>query len=63
MEQKSEFHIERASKRPKLQQSITSMFDRTRPKFVETSGTQLLCPYCGHKFRAPQGPWLPKFVV
>ena len=25
------------------------------PKFVEAPGTQLLCPYCQRKFRAPQG--------
>ena len=31
------------------------MFSGDSPKFVEASGVQLLCPYCHHKFRAPQG--------
>ena len=31
------------------------MFRSDCPKFVEAPGVQLVCPYCGHKFRAPQG--------
>ena len=31
------------------------MFGIQGPKFVEAVGTQLICPYCRHKFRAPQG--------
>ena len=43
------------NKRNKLKHTITSMFSGDSPKFVEASGIQLLCPYCHHKFRAPQG--------
>ena len=42
-------------KRRKLQQTITSMFQATGPEFVEAPGLQLVCPYCHHKFKAPQG--------
>ena len=49
------FGDERPVKRQKLQQSITNMFGLIGPKFVEVAGVQLLCPYCHHKFRAPQG--------
>ena len=55
MELKSEVAGERPSKRPKLQQSITSLFHSIGPRFVEAIGTQLVCPYCQRKFRAPQG--------
>ena len=47
-------------KRPKLLQSIKSMFSVSGPKFVEALGTQLLCPYCQCKFRVPQGLVTPK---
>ena len=46
---------EREPKRRKIQQSITSLFFGTGPKFVEASEKQLLCPYCHHKFLAPHG--------
>ena len=46
---------EKPEKRAKLQQTITSMFHAGGPKFVEAAGVQLVCPYCHHKFRAPQG--------
>ena len=42
-------------KRPKLQQSLKSMFLRTEPQFVEAHGVQLMCRYCQRKFLAPQG--------
>ena len=46
---------DRQPKQVKVQRTITSMFRADGPKFVETTGVQLVCPYCGHKFRAPQG--------
>ena len=46
---------DRQSKQVKIQRTITSMFRSDCPKFVEATGVQLICPYCGHKFRAPQG--------
>ena len=55
MRQNAGFKEERPIKRQKLQQSITNMFGRIGPKFVEVVGVQLLCPYCHRKFRAPQG--------
>ena len=55
MECKSDVENHRPSKRAKVQQSITSMFHGIGPRFVEASGTQVVCPYCQHKFRAPQG--------
>ena len=55
MQRDFEVNDDRVSKHPKIQQSITSMFFSAGPKFVETIGKQLLCPYCGHKFRVPQG--------
>ena len=45
----------RKRKRPKLQQSIRSMFRRTGPKFVEAVGVQIVCKYCNRKLKAPQG--------
>ena len=55
MDPKSQTTMARPSKRPKLQQSITSMLQGIGPKFVEATGKQLVCPYCQYKFRAPQG--------
>ena len=55
MDRKPEIVDERPRKRPKVQQSLTNMFSRKGPKFVEVVGVQLLCPYCHRKFRAPQG--------
>ena len=55
LERDFEIKDEKVSKRPKIHWSITSMFCKTGPKFVETIGKQLLCPCCGYKFRAPQG--------
>ena len=44
-----------SNKKPKLQQTITSMFTGDLPTFVEAVGVQLQCPYCNRKLRAPQG--------
>ena len=55
MDRRPAFDETRLAKRPKIQQSITNMFSGVGPKFTEVVGVQLLCPYCGHKFRAPQG--------
>ena len=55
MRPRAGFGDERPVKRQKLQQSITNMLGLIGPKFVEVAGVQLLCPYCHHKFRAPQG--------
>ena len=46
---------DRKDKRLKIQRIITSMSGVQDPKFVEISGLQLICPYCNHKFRPPQG--------
>ena len=45
----------RKRKRPELQQSITSMFRRSGPKFVEAVGVQIVCKYCHRRLKAPQG--------
>ena len=58
----SDVENEQRCKRPKLQQSITSMFGASEPKFVEVLGVQLACPYCHRKFRAPQGLANHKFM-
>ena len=55
MRQNAGFREERPAKRQKLQQSITNMFGRIGPKFVEVVGVQLLCPYCHRKAQAPPG--------
>ena len=55
MDRRPAFDETRLAKRPKIQQSITKMFSGVGLKFTEVVGVQLLCPYCGHKFRAPQG--------
>ena len=41
MEREPALFIGRASKRPKYQQSITSIFDPLAPKFVDAPGTPL----------------------
>ena len=46
---------DRQTRKPKVQRTLTSMFGIEGPKFIEAVGTQLICPYCRHKFRAPQG--------
>ena len=51
-----------SGKPPKIQRTITSMLGRNGPEFVETTGTQLQCPYCSHKFRAPQGLVAHKYM-
>ena len=55
MDRKPVLTDNRLVKRPRLQQSIDSMFRKVGPKFVEAVGVQLICPYCERKFRAPQG--------
>ena len=55
MKRKPGFCNETELKRPKLQQYLLSMFNLLGPKFVEAPGTQLVCPYFQHKFRAGQG--------
>ena len=48
--------------RNKVQRTLTSMFNQGGPKFVEVNGVQLVCPYCNHKFRAPQGLVNHKYI-
>ena len=62
MDRKPELVDGRPLKRPKVQQSLTNMFSREGPKFVEVVGVQLLCPYCHRKFRAPQGLVVHKYM-
>ena len=55
MKRNLEAKNDRQPRKPKVQRSLTSMFGIQGPKFVEAIGTLLICPYCRHKFRAPQG--------
>ena len=43
--------VEPNRKKIKLQQTLTSMILGDHPKFVETVGVQLVCPYCNYKWR------------
>ena len=44
-------------KKIKLQQTLTSMILGEHPKFVETVGVQLVCPYCNYKWRCFWSFW------
>jgi len=54
MAREFEVNDERVSESPKIQELPTPMVYSPNPKFVETIGTKLLCPNCGHKFRVWQ---------